>query len=179
MIEFEHFLIDQIRQSDATGIYKLMQLNKERFKRFFPITLEHTTTLALSKAFVLEKSIKYKNKQEFVFTLKDKLNNNIIGLIYIKELDWLNKQGEFAYCIDINYNSKGLMQKAVALLTDHAILKLGLEVLQIIVHNSNFASTKIATKCNYTWRKTLIKHHKPPDEDALDMELYELRINEK
>ena len=66
------------------------------------------------------------------------------------------------------------MSSVVKALSIHAFSKLELEVLQIIVHKSNIGSIKVAEKCNFVWRKTLLKSYTPPNEAPLDMELYEL-----
>ena len=42
-----------------------------------------------------------------------------------------------------------------------------------IVHVQNKASVRVAEKCGYEWKKTLLKAHTPPKEEPLDMELYE------
>ena len=59
-------------------------------------------------------------------------------------------------------------------MSNYAFKDLQLKALQIIVHESNKASTKVAKKCGFTWQKILEKEHTPPNEAPLDMELYEL-----
>ncbi len=106
--------------------------------------------------------------------IKENRTAIVVGLVYIKELDWDKKQGEFAYCLAGEYESKGLMSIAVKELSAHAFDNLRLEILQIIVHKSNIGSIRVAEKCNFIWQKTLLKGYTPPNEAPLDMELYEL-----
>ena len=82
----------------------------------------------------------------------------MIGLIYIKELDWQKGQGEFAYCMDINVQNKGYMTTVVQLLSDYAFDQLKLKVLQIIVHNDNIGSVRVAEKAGFIWQRTCLKN---------------------
>jgi ribosomal-protein-alanine N-acetyltransferase len=113
-------------------------------------------------------------KEVLLFTLKENKSNKLVGLVYIKEVDWIKKQGEFAYAIDYNVEGKGLTTEAVKLLSDYAFENLGLETLQIIVHKSNISSLKVAENNNFTWIKTLKNEFTPPGEKPLNMELYQL-----
>ena len=167
-----NYTILRITIEDAFGIHVLMSANGKRFKRYFPKTLEDNSTLEKSKTFALLKVKSFEVKEEFLFVLKNL--NKIIGLIYLKELDWHKKQGEFAYCIDSGHKGKGLIGSAIKELSQYAFVELGLEVLQIIVHKDNVASVKVAEKSGFLWQKTLLKGFTPPNESPLDMELYEL-----
>ena len=168
----DNYRISKITKKDALGIHELMRTNINRFNRYFPKTLVENITIEKSKNFSINKEKAFKNKDEFLFVLKNV--NKIIGLIYIKELDWAKKQGEFAYCIDSGYEGKGLICKSVTELAQYAFENLELENFQIIVHKENLASVKVAEKCKFIWQKTLLNEFTPPNESPLDMELYEL-----
>lgn len=175
MIIIDNYIIDKIRNDDALGICELMNNNALRFQRFFPKTLAQNLTFEDSKKFALLKSEEHDSIAEFTFVLKDKDSTKVVGLIILKELNWTTTQGEFAYCIDSKHEGKGLTTKAVKFLSQYAIDKLGLKILQIVVHENNKGSIKVAKNCGYTWQKTLINEYTPPNESPLDMELYELR----
>ena len=171
---FEEFYIDNLQEKDSWKLCDLMVANENRFKRFFSGTLAQNLTPELSTYFVNKKIAAHYAKEEFLFTIKDKSTNSLIGLIYIKELHWETKQGEFAYCIDSGHEGKGLISKALKELSSFAFVQLNLEILQIIVHKDNIASVKVAERCDFIWKKTLVNEFAPPNEPALDMELYEL-----
>ncbi len=172
MISFSGFSVNRISLSDARGLSDLMRSNHERFYRYFPKTLEQNLSLEASKVFIELKIAEFDAKNEFLFILKK--GDKVIGLIYIKELDWNKKQGEFAYCIGNEFGGKGLISKAVKLLSAFAFNTLGLEVLQIMVHKDNIPSVRVAKNAGFEWQKTINKSYAPPNEDPLDMELYEL-----
>lgn len=171
---FDGFEINPIHEGDAWKICDLVNANLDRFKRFFPKTLEQNLNPTLSKFFVKKMTKEFKSKTVFLYTLKECKTRKLTGLIYLKEIDWEVKEGEFAYCIDYNFEGQGLTSKTIRELSKHAFETLELETLKIIVHKDNISSVKVAQKNGYIWRKTLKNGFKPPGEQPLDMELYEL-----
>ena len=169
---FDGIKVEQISQNDAMGIHTLMTENATRFSQYFPKTLEANRTLPTAKEFAVKKVKEFENNEEFLFVIKDK--SVVIGLIYIKELDWQKKQGEYAYCIDKSQKGKGIMTMIVKKLSVHAFNFLKLEVLQIKVHKTNHSSVKVAENAHFQWQRTLLKEYTPPNQSPLDMELYEL-----
>lgn len=174
MISLDRINVRPIEVKDAWGICNFSIANDYRMKRYFPITLEQNLTPDLSKRFAQIKSKEFENSEEYLFVATPKDDRSVIALVYIKELDWDKKQGEFAYCIDYNWEGKGITTEIVNVLSDYAFKKLGLEVLQIIVHKENEGSVRVAEKCNFICQQTLKKEYTPPGEMPLDMELYEL-----
>ncbi|GAB5563463.1 MAG: GNAT family N-acetyltransferase [Winogradskyella sp.] len=172
--QFEGFEINPVHNGDAWKICDLCVANVDRFKRYFPKTLEQNLNPTLSQLFVDNKVKAYENKDVFLYTLKHSESRKLAGLIYIKELDWDKKQGEFAYCLGYTFSGKKLMAKAIKTLSKYAFESLGLEVLQIIVHKDNISSVNVAKMNNFEWQRTLKKGYTPPNESPLDMELYEL-----
>ena len=146
--------------------------NARRFQRYFPKTLQQNMSTASSETFVQNKIREFNLKIEFLYTIAD--NVKVIGLVYIKEVDWHKKQAEFAYCLASGHEGKGVMTKAIDVLSLYAFAELDLETLQIIVHKDNVPSVNVAKRCSFVWKRTLLKEYTPPNEAPLDMELYEL-----
>jgi len=172
--QFDTFEINPIHSGDAWKICDFCIANTDRFKRYFPKTLEQNLNPTLSQLFVDTKMKQFEKKEEFLFTLKHSETRALAGLIYIKELDWDKKQGEFAYCIGYTFEGQGLTSKAVKALSKHAFRNLDLETLQIIVHKDNMPSVKVALNNGFEWQRTLKNEFTPVSEKPLDMELYEL-----
>lgn len=171
---FKKYTIETIHEKYTWRICDLMVANSDRLKRYFPRTLEQNLNPELSKIFVADKVRQFERKEEFLFVLKEKENHKVIGLVYIKELDWKTGHAELAYCIGYQYEGKGWMTETVKTLSTYAFDTLGLKTLQIIVHKTNLGSINVAEKCGYLWVRTLKREHTPPGEEPLDMELYEL-----
>ncbi|WP_347923153.1 GNAT family protein [Pontimicrobium sp. SW4] len=173
-LSFDSFYIVPIQLKDAWSLCNFIVSNEDRLKRYFPKTLSENLTPTLSQFFVEKKVRQFKLKEEFLFTLKEEKTNALVGLIYLKELNWNKKQGEFAYCIGYPFKGQGLTSKAIKELSNHAFETLGVETLQIIAHRTNIGSIKVAENNNFKWVKTLVKGFTPTNEDPIDMELYEL-----
>jgi len=174
ILGFSDFEISAVHEGDAWKICDFCVANSDRLKRFFPLTLQQNLNPTLSQLFVDKKVKQFRNNEEFLFTLKHSVSRKLTGLIYIKELNWDTKQGEYAYCVDYNLKGKGLMSEAIAELNKYAFNTLGLKTLQIITHKDNIASANVAINNNFVWQKTLINEYTPPGEQPLNMELYEL-----
>ena len=173
-INFDSYHITPIHSKDGWSLCNFCVTNEDRLKRYFPKTLQQNLTPDLSNIFVVKKVKQFEAKEEFLFTLRENKSSKLVGLVYIKEVDWITKQGEFAYCIDYTVEGKGLMTKVIGQLSDYAFEILGLETMQIIVYKNNIGSVKVAENCNFTWIKTLINEHTPSGETPLNMELFEL-----
>lgn len=174
-LDFGTYNISPTQNDNDLNLNSFIKSNKDRLARYFPKTLDQNKTLEASRLFVNKKVHEFGENEEFLFTLKKKkTTNELIGLIFLKELDWERKKGEFAYCIDKSVEIQGIMSQAIKKLSQFTFDEFNLETLQIIVHHPNFASIKVAKNCSFSWVNKLEKDHIPPDEEALDMELYEL-----
>ena len=171
---FAEYTIEPVHEKYAWRICDFMVANADRFKRFFPQTLNQNLNPELSRIFVNDKVRQFEQREEFLFVLKMKNDRRVIGLVYIKRVDWEKKEAELAYCIGYTHEGKGWMTEAVQYLSAYALNKLGLSTLRIIVHKSKPASIKVAQNCGYLWKSTLEKEHAPRGEAPLDMELYVL-----
>lgn len=172
------FLIHPLDEKDTNNLYQFLFNNKERLKLFFPVTLEMNSSLEKTETYISIKNKEIEENTNFTFAIRDTINQQIVGLIIIKKIDWDKKQGEFAYCIGSELEGKGVTSFAVKEMTKFAFEELGLKTLQIISHKTNLGSVKVAENNGFVWQKTLQNEFTPINETPLDMELYEL-YNEK
>ncbi|MCA6421216.1 MAG: GNAT family N-acetyltransferase [Flavobacterium sp.] len=168
------FIINPLIESDANQLHQFIVDNSERLKKYFPVTLSSNETLEKTLEYIAIKNKEIAGKTNFTFAIRNENNHQIVGLIILKKIDWDKNQGEFAYCIDSEFEGKGLSSLAVKEMVKFAFKELKLKTIQIIVHKDNIGSTKVAQKCNFIWQKTLLNEYTPPNESPLDMELYEL-----
>lgn len=167
------FEIAPIQENDAWRLCDFMVANSERFKNDFPGTLKQNLNPTLSTLFVQEKTKQYKTGEEFLFTIKEEEHRTIIGLIYLKELQKKQGQGELAYCIGYEYEGKGLTTLFLHQIIPWAFEDIGLDTLQIIAHKDNKGSTRIAEKLGFAWKASLPDAHTRLNGKVVTMELYE------
>ena len=144
MIITENISIHKLKSIDANQLHLFMIENTERFRNFFPGTLSGNATLEKSTEYIESKEREIQQKVNFTFAIREIDTQKIIGLIIIKKIDWTNRIGELAYCIGNNFEGKGLITKAVKVVSSFAYNELELKTLQIIAHKTNLASVKVA-----------------------------------
>ncbi|MDF4201617.1 GNAT family protein [Maribacter sp. SA7] len=170
--QLQDFEINPISERDGWRLCDFICANADYIKRYFPKTVAANLNPTLSNIFVLEKVSDFLSGKEYLFTLKESENRNIVGLVYLKELRRATKEAEVAYCTAYTHKNKGLATKAVKTISEWGLNEQQLKRLRILVHKTNLGSIKVAENCGYIWKETLLKEHTPPNEDPLDMELY-------
>lgn len=173
-----NYIINLLNTTDAEQLHQFIIDNSERLKRYFPVTLASNNTVEKSVEYITIKYKEIEDRTNFTYAIRDKNNQQIVGLIILKKIDWDKKQGEFAYCIGSQFERQGLTSYAVKEMTKFAFNEVGLKTLQIIAHKTNFGSIKVAENNGFIWQRTLEKEFTPTNEAPLNMELYEL-YNEK
>lgn len=174
MVFEDTFQLIPIQPEYYWKVCDFVNANSDRLQRYFPITLEQNLTPDIAKLFAKSKAKDFEQHREYVFVLTEHPEKNVVGLFYVKALDWTKKQAEIAYAIDYRLEGRGLTTWVVAQLITFSFEKLGLHTLRIMAHKTHKASIRIAEKLGFTWTKTLLQEHTPPGESPLDMELYEL-----
>lgn len=170
-----HFEINPISERDGWRLCDFISSNENDLKRYFPNTVAANLTPNLSNIFVQQKLAEFLSGHEYLFTLKEPEHRKIIGLIYVKEIDRVQREAELAYCIGYSFKNKGFASYGVRTISEWAFAQQQLEQLRILAHKTNIGSIKVAKNCGYLWGQTLAKEHTPPNEDPLDMELYVLK----
>ncbi|KPM31082.1 Ribosomal-protein-L7p-serine acetyltransferase [Croceitalea dokdonensis DOKDO 023] len=172
-IAFDNYSIAPIHHKDAWRLCDFMVANERRFQQDFPETLKQNLNPTLSRIFVNDQVNSFQNKTEFLFTVKENTNRAIIGLVYVKELHKVKGQGELAYCIGYDHEGKGITSKVVSEITAWSFNDLGLHALQIIAHETNTASIRIAEKNGFVYQKELPKSHRRFNGELVNMQLYQ------
>ena len=167
------FSIVPSSEISAAGLTALVTRNAIFWKRFFPETVEKNSSLPKAKDFLQEVRKLQDHQKQYLWGLKSCDDGQLMGLIYLKAIDWAQKEGELAYAIDTALAGKGWMTLAIPQVIKKAWDK-SLERLHIITHTSNPASIAVARKNDFVWHRTLHAAFTPPDEEPLDMELYVL-----
>lgn len=171
----ETFKLEALKPGDASSLSALMISNGKSFQKYLPKTLALNLSEIDSKIYIFNQIKAQKNKEEFTFAIKDINTTDVAGLIILKNIDYTLKQGEFAYCIGQKFSGKGWVTQSIKAVSKFAFEELGLKSLKIIIHKTNLSSINVAERSGFNWSVTLLNAFTPSDENAVDMELYELR----
>ncbi|TVZ52555.1 GNAT family N-acetyltransferase [Dokdonia sp. Hel_I_53] len=167
----EEFNIIPLEEIEAQELHNLIAKNKEFWGRYFPVTIAKTETLSKTLLFIAELALQKSKEELFLFGLRAFDTGLLIGIIYLKNIDWELKEAELAYAIDKGYKNRGWTSSAVTSVSDKAF-NMGLKTLIIIAHKSNKGSVSVAKKSGYLWSRTLKNEFTPTGEEPLDMELF-------
>lgn len=174
-----HFNISFLKPKDALQLNKLLVTNTDRFIRFLPKTLKENTTLQGTQNYIKRKIKATQKRKEFIFIIHDTQSMDIVGMIILKNLDWVRRQGDFAYCIGKRFKGNGVMGQAIKAVSNYAMEVLGLDTLQILSHKTNVSSVNTALRSGFKWKETLKDEFKSLEGTSLDMELFEISKSDK
>ncbi|HKZ43858.1 MAG TPA: GNAT family protein [Anaerolineales bacterium] len=86
-------------------------------------------------------------------------NDEHVGNIYLRDIDWINRHGEVHQFIGISgQRMKGIGAQAVGILQDYAFKQLGLERLFVHIIHDNIAAIKSLEKNGWQIEGKLRKH---------------------
>lgn len=163
--------IRPIITEDREQFYQLVQNNKERLMDYFPITIEKAIS-----AEVAGESIKMYNllalKNELHVFVVENNEKEIIGIIFLKNIDAKTSKCEIAYFIDKNHENKGYTTMAIQQAVDNAFSNLNLNKVYCRVATDNTASNKVAIKNGFQLEGVLKQEFRIHDGSLIDLNYY-------
>ncbi|MBK6444271.1 MAG: GNAT family N-acetyltransferase [Bacteroidetes bacterium] len=170
--EFENFSIRPIEQEDSEKYFQFIEKNRERIARYFPRTLSRNQDVEASGLFIAE-LIALREKKEFAsFLIIDKISQQIIGTVFLKDFDWNVGKVEIGFFIDKDFVNKGIISKSVSFVIDYAFKELKLNKIFMRVSEDNLASRRVAEKNNFEIEGKLRKDFKTSDGELIDVIYY-------
>jgi RimJ/RimL family protein N-acetyltransferase len=173
-INFDNFTIRPLCMEDSQEYFNLINDNRKRLSRYFPKTVAGTQSLESATSIISELLIQAENKSFYSFIIRENLKKGIIGIVFIKDLDWNVSKAELGFFIDWNYEGKGIITKSVALIVDHCFHTMKLNKLFIRIAEDNFASRRVAEKNGFVVEGKLSKDFKDFEGKLIDMVYYGL-----
>lgn len=173
-MKFDTFTIRTLAEKDASLYFSLIHQNKERLKDYFPKTLEANNTISATSVHIQERLELAEKRVLFTFIVSDNSTGNIIGSVFIKDLDWRIPKGELGFFIDKAYEGKGIITKSVSLITEHCFANLELNKVFMRIAEDNIASRRVAEKNNFQVEGILRKDFKTSDGKLIDLVYYGL-----
>jgi len=173
MFDIGDFSINVLDLADAESLNTMLLKNTKRFQRYFPKTLEQNLNLEMTKEYILKKKSLLDTAEEYTMGIKDKVSENIIGLVILKNINREIADAEVAYCLDADFGGKGLITKAVTKICQFAKEKGGINSLFILAHKTNTPSVRVAEKTGFVWSETEFESYTPVNEtEPIDMEKF-------
>ena len=170
MILPSEILFRELNEEDASQFHEIVSANKSRLSRYFPITISRTKSLKATKEYLVAYSLKQDLKDFYVFGLfKD---NQLIGVLFVKSINWEIPKCELAYFIDQDWEGKGITTWGVDQLTKFCFKKLEMNKIFLRFERSNFSSRKVALKNGFRKEGTLRSEFKVETGELIDLEYF-------
>lgn len=174
----EKIIIRSIEKRDAEKYFNLINENRDRISKYFPKTVSSNKDLSSTIQFTdLRISLSEKN-EFFTYLIEEKVTEKIIGSVFLKDIDWHIGKGEMGFFIDRNYEGKGIITKAVGLVTDHLFANKNLNKIFLRISRDNYGSLRVAEKNGFTREGVLRSDFKTFDGELIDVMYFGLLKDE-
>lgn len=163
-----------IEKEDFTDIYYLIEKNRDRLITYFPKTSTGIKDLESAKKFATYKVRQALEREQYCFVVALKSDPEIVGMVMVKNIDWIIPKGELAYFIDQNYEGIGITSNAVRWIVEYCFKELEMEKLYIKFNPENIGSKKVAIKNGFEKEGFLKREFRTGLGELTDVERYGL-----
>ena len=172
MITFDHYTVRLLELSDLGNYFSLIENNRKRLEDFFTGTVSRTKTFEQTETFLKEIIQKRYGKLYYAFIIENLENNELVGFIDIKNIDWNIPKAELGFYTDEQYAGKGITSKAFSLFVDYCFDYYGFAKLFLRTHENNFAAQKLAEKGGFQIEGRIRKDYKTTKGEVVDLIYY-------
>ncbi|MEZ4932005.1 MAG: GNAT family protein [Saprospiraceae bacterium] len=166
----EDINIRLLNKNDAGDYFQLIDNNRERLKRYFPVTVSEIPDLLSCTVYVEQKIKQAATKELYLYVILKK--GKMIGVLILKNIDWRIPKGELAYFIDKEYEGQGVMSVAMRWLQDYCFNELGMNKLFIKLSPQNKASQRLAIRSGFQLEGVLRQEFRIETGEVQDVEYY-------
>ena len=172
MINFENYIIRPLEVSDLNPYFALVERNRKRLEDFFTGTVSRTKDLTETEIFLKELTAKREAKQYFPFILIDKLTQDFVAFIDLKNIDWSIPKSEVGCYTDYKYAGLGLTTKAMKLFIDYCFINLKFKKIFLRTHFTNKAAQVLAENCGFEIEGNIRMDYKTTSGEIVDLIYY-------
>jgi ribosomal-protein-serine acetyltransferase len=83
------------------------------------------------------------------------VDGSIAGVITLHKIDWVNRKGEIGYWLVREFQGCGIMTDAARAVTQHGLVELDLNRIEILCAVNNTKSSAIPKRLGFTYESTL------------------------
>ena len=173
-MKFNNWKLDKIENIHFKEFFDLIENNRNRIKRTFPITVSNCVDLKATEEFITKNVQLEIEKTGYYFYVRNLETNCLIGYIGIKKIDYHISKCELFYFIDKNFEGKGIISKAISEVIGFCFNELKMNKIFICTSKINFGSQQIALKNGFVLEGTLREEFKNHEGVLEDINYYGL-----
>lgn len=159
--------LKKLKASDTGALY-IMRSDKELCRK-----AGLSIDLSLGQTYIFIKNVDKKIRNLEFFYWGIFVDKELVGVISLWSIDYLDKSGELGYFIGSNYLRNGYMTRAIKLVVNYVLLNTPLTAVTAYIETSNLPSQKLVEKIGFKKIKESI------EEDMADtfvpMYLYKIK----
>ncbi len=173
-MKFNNWKLDKIENIHFKEFFYLIENNRSRIKKTFPVTVSNCVDLKATEDFI-RKNIQIEiEKTGYYFYVRNLQTNCLIGYIGIKKIDYHISKCELFYFIDKDFEGKGIISKAISEVIGFCFIELKMNKIFICTSKINFGSQQIALKNKFVLEGTLREEFKNGEGILEDINYYGL-----
>lgn len=176
-MQFNHYELRLVNTSDPDAFFQLIEKNRPRLEDFFAGTVTRTRSLQDTRDYFKEIADRIEARTYFPHILINLENNQFIGFLDIKSIDWNIPKAEIGYFIDSDYEGQGISSKALSVLIEYAQEELQMRKLLIRTHIENYSARAMAEKNGFQQEGIIRSDYKTTKGELVDLVYYGLIIN--
>ncbi len=173
-LNFDTFRIRLIAEEDASALFELIEKNKIRLRDYFPNSIKSIVSQESALLYILEKIRQSQSKVFYCFVVEEQKVKGLIGIVFLKNVEWTIPKAELAYFIDAGSEGKGIITKSLQQVIGYGFETLKLNKLYLRVAGDNKASQRVAEKNGFRREGTLRSDFKTSDGKLIDLIYYGL-----
>nr|WP_321231628.1 GNAT family protein [uncultured Psychroserpens sp.] len=159
-----------LENKDAEKLFELLNRNKGRLTRYFPITIKSNNNIKSTIEYLKDLNEKFKKNEFYVYGIYDQ--QILIGMIFIKNIDWRIPKCELGYFLDKTYEGKGIMSKVLKNIVNHCFESLKMKKIFLKIGSENIGSKRVAKKNGFVLEGILRREFRIETNEIIDVEYY-------
>lgn len=145
----ENIRLEQLNLSHATGIFNLINSNREYLRKWLTF-VDTTQTLKDTEKYILDidGASEHPNSETVISIL---FRDRLIGIIALKKVDWANRIAEIGYWLGEQYQGKGIITRSCKAIIDYAFGQMGVNRIEIKCGVGNERSCHVPQRLGFTF----------------------------
>lgn len=172
MITNQNLLIKPYKLEDSECFFKSITDNSDYLYDYFANMIKVNDSLESTKKYLEQKEIEWLENKSYACGIFSKENNEFIGHISVREIDWRVPKGELAYFILKEHNGNNYAAEALTAFKNWCFATKKFNRLFMKIAEENAASIKVAERSGFVYEGLLKKDYRKREEELTDMKIY-------
>ena len=165
----DELIIRRITTADASLFWRLVDRERARIARYFPITTGRCVDERACAAYVQDLVAQANQGQAYTHLVFTASSAEPVGMVMLKSFDALVGKCEVAYFVAAGHERKGIATGALAWAVDESFRRFNLQKVFLRVDPDNVASIRVAEKNGFAREGLLRSDFRTSDGRLLDV----------